>query len=466
MLFKIAARNILRNRRRSAVTASAVAVGALAMLLFGAFQSYVFRGFQTNVVQHVGHLTVFREGFFLYGSGNPAEWGIDEHQKLMRLIADDPVIKPLLNVITPRQLLSGIASYTTHDWSAAKTFIGTGVVPSDRDRMRDWNEYQLPRVPELAATGTLRDDAPERGLVGVGLARILGVCGSSGLPACVKHPTAPGAASGPDVPADLTALAAEAAEGTPAQGSTPRIDLLAATAGGAPNVVSLDVVGTEVQGAKELDDVYVSMNLGQAQQLVYGRGEHKVTAIVLQLKRSEDLNAARDRLREIFKANKLPLEVRDFVELTPFYGQTLNFFGALFLFIAIIMGVIVLFTVINTMTMAVVERTVEIGTTRALGLRRGAVRRQFVLEGLMLGVLGASAGVVLAWAVVFLVNAADLHWTPPGNAAPVPFRLTAAGTGGLALTIWLALVAIATLAALFPANRAARLQVVDALRHV
>src|SRR5579859_6035952 len=100
MLFKIATRNILRNRRRSAVTASAVAVGALAMLLFGAFQAYVFRGFQTNVVQHVGHLTVFRDGFFLYGAGNPAEWGIDDHVRVMQLIAEDPVIKPVLAVIT------------------------------------------------------------------------------------------------------------------------------------------------------------------------------------------------------------------------------------------------------------------------------------------------------------------------------------------------------------------------------
>jgi len=463
MLFKIAARNILRNRRRSAVTASAVAVGALAMLLFGAFQSFVFRGFQTNVVQHVGHLTVFRDGFFLFGSGNPAEWGIDDHVRVMRLIAEDPVIKPLLAVITPQQQLFGIASYTTHDSSAAKTFLGVGVVPSDRDRMRAWNPYHVPRA--FARSPPLRDDAPERGVVGVGLARILGACGVPGLPDCpATRPRKP-ATDAPDAPADLTALAAEATEGAPAA-TGRRIDLLAATASGAPNVVSLEVVGTEVQGAKEMDDVYVGMNLLLAQQLVYGRGEHKVTGIVLQLHQTEDMPVVRARLLELFKQNNLPLEVRDFIELTPFYGQTLNFFNALFLFVAIIMGVIVLFTVVNTMTMAVVERTVEIGTTRALGLRRGAVRRQFVLEGCFLGVLGASAGIVLARGVVFLVNAAELQWTPPGNAAAVPFRLASAGTGGLALTIWLALVLIATLAALFPANRAARLQVVDALRHV
>jgi hypothetical protein len=129
----------------------------------------------------------------------------------------------------------------------------------------------------------------------------------------------------PDVPADLTALAGEEAPAAAAAGERPRIDLLAATAAGAPNVVSLEVTGTEVQGAKEFDDVYIGMHFGLAQQLVSGRGEHKVTALVLQLNRSEDMPAVRARLVELFHTNNLPLEVRDFIELTPFYGQALDF---------------------------------------------------------------------------------------------------------------------------------------------
>jgi putative ABC transport system permease protein len=65
-----------------------------------------------------------------------------------------------------------------------------------------------------------------------------------------------------------------------------------------------------------------------------------------------------------------------------------------------------------------------------------------------------------------LVNRAGLTWTPPGNVAPVPLRLDLFGRAALIVGTWLGLVVIATLAALFPANRAARLPVVDALRHV
>ena len=70
-----------------------------------------------------------------------------------------------------------------------------------------------------------------------------------------------------------------------------------------------------------------------------------------------------------------PLEVQDFQTLNPYYGQTVAFFAAIFGFISILIGVIVLFTVGNTMSMAVVERTPEIGTLRAIGLRGPASAR-------------------------------------------------------------------------------------------
>ena len=208
------------------------------------------------------------------------------------------------------------------------------------------------------------------------------------------------------------------------------------------------------------------MPLELAQQLLYGRGEHKAVGIVLQLHRSGDIPAARARLAALFKAHGLDLEVHDFTELQPVYKQIIGMMGAIFSFIAAIMGVIVLFTVVNTMSMSVMERVNEIGTTRALGVRRAGIRRQFVAEGLLLGVIGASAGLLAGAAIAYLVNRAGLTWTPPMQARPVPLRLLSSGMQSLVIGVWLGLVALATVAALIPANRAARMQVVDALRHV
>src|SRR5260221_6514462 len=94
--------------------------------------------------------------------------------------------------------------------------------------------------------------------------------------------------------------------------------------------------------------------------------------------------------------------------------------SAIFLFIALIMGVIVLFTVVNTMGMSVVERTNEIGTARAIGLQRAGVRRLFVVEGTLLGAFGASVGVLLGQVIAVLFNHTGAMWTPPGQAAPPP----------------------------------------------
>ncbi|HUH85657.1 MAG TPA: FtsX-like permease family protein [Stellaceae bacterium] len=466
MLLKIGLRNILRNRRRSAVTGLAIAVGAVALLVFGAFEGYIFAGLETGAVQRSGHLTVFRDGYFLYGAGNPAAYGIDDYRGVMRRIAADPELKAMIHVMTPTLSLFGIAGNFDGGNDAAKTFFGTGVIPSDRERMRQWNPYKT--APPYVIDKRLDDNDEAKGIIGAGLARILNLCGPLKIANCPPPPNTTAAPKESAAPKeDFSDLVkGDIAEEPHAAQGMPRIDLLAATAGGAPNVVTLYLSGAEPLPVKELDDNYIGMHLTLAQQLLYGRGEHKVTGIVLQLNRTADMAAARARLVSLFQKQGLGLEVRDFTELSPNYLQIVNFFRSIFLFIAVIMGVIVLFTVVNTMTMTVMERTNEIGTTRAMGIRRSGIRRQFLLEGSMLGAIGATAGVIIAVIISYLVNHGGLTWTPPGNATPIPLRLSLLDARGLIIGTWLGLILVATIAALIPANRAAKLEVVDALRHV
>jgi putative ABC transport system permease protein len=467
MLIKIAFRNILRNARRSLMTVSAIAVGVAALVLFGEFVGNVITGLQTQTVRRYGHLTVFRTGYFNFGAGNPGAYGIGDYQRVMRLIKDDPMLAPRLRVVTPSVTLYGIAG--NFDIDASKTFFGVGLVPSDRDRMRAWDEYRqfAGQVPEDSG---LRDDDETRGVIGVGLARVLGLCESLKLADCPARPQSAGNTShgGPAPAAAVLELAQRDRDAVSAahEGTAPRLDLLAATTGGAPNVLSLYVGKAEPQGAKELDDNFVAMHFSLAQKLLYGRGEHKAVGIVLQLQRTEDMPAVRARLLTLLKDHGLDLEVRDFAELQPFYKQVIGMFGAIFSFLAVIMGVIVLFTVVNTMSMSVMERTSEIGTARAMGLRRGGIRRQFVIEGSMLGAIGATIGLVLAAVLAFAVNHSGLTWTPPNQASPIPLRVLTSGVELLNIAVWLGLVLMSTFAALLPANRAARLPVVDALRHI
>jgi putative ABC transport system permease protein len=460
-MFKIAFRSIFRNTRRSLTTLLTIAIGTAALLVFAAYALYDVYILQTSTVQRGGHLTVYVKGFFDFGSGDPAIWGIPDYAAVVELIKRDAVLEPLTAVTTPMQGLGGIAE--NPESGGSRTFFATGFVPADQARLQRWNEYG---VGEALDNIVLDSDEADRGLIGVGLARNLGLCEALRLKDCPKPPAdAPQRGNG-DVAAlprqDFSALAEPGA----AHSATPRIDLMAATAGGAPNIVALKIGRVEKQGAREMDDGYVVMNLKLAQQLVYGRGDRRVTGIIVQLHRSEDIAAARARLDRLFAEHGLKLEVRDFREINAYYGQTEDFFRSMFSFIAVLIGVVVLFTVSNTMSMNVMERIGEIGTTRALGVRRGRIRSQFLLEGGMLGVLGASVGVALAFGAAAAVNHSGLTWTPPGDAHAIPLKLYLLGASTEIIAVWTMLILVATLAAYVPANRAARLPIVDALRHV
>jgi putative ABC transport system permease protein len=230
----------------------------------------------------------------------------------------------------------------------------------------------------------------------------------------------------------------------------------------------LEVVRAEDQGVKELDEVSLMMHLSQLQQLIYGKSAPRATSIMLQLRRSDQIPAAQARLAPIlaaFSADQ-PLAVLDFRALNPFYVQTMQMFDTIFGFVFVLIGGIVLFTVSNTMNTTVVERTVEIGTLRAIGLRRSGIRRLFVTEGALLGLCGALLGAVLALVLAVVINQIGMPWLPPGNVELVPFTVNVWGENRMIFGTTFGLIGIATLSAWWPAHRAARLDVVEALRHV
>lgn len=394
----------------------------------GEFRGMAEIGLETGYVRDMGHLAVFRKGYLDFGSGMPEAYSISDYPALLQLIAKDRELAPLLNVVTPSVSLGGIAGNTATDTS--KTFFATGLVPSDRDKMRRWDEYRL-YTGERLAPYPLSDDIIDHGVVGKGLAHILGLCAE----ACSTLPT------------------------------SARLELLSGSRG-APNIVVFYANTAQSQGAKEMDDSYIAMHLALAQRLLYGNSPGKVSSIILQLKRTEDVTAAKARLEKLLTAHKLDLEVHDFMELSPSFSAIMSALRTMFSFVSVILGIILIFTIANTMGMNVMERINEIGTARAMGTRRSRVRQQFLLEGVMIGGFGATAGIALAKALTYGINHADISYHMPISTSPIPLYLMTDHNGGLLVTIWLALVLIAAVASIFPANRAAGMKVVDALRHV
>ncbi|HRP07662.1 MAG TPA: ABC transporter permease [Gemmatimonadales bacterium] len=115
--------------------------------------------------------------------------------------------------------------------------------------------------------------------------------------------------------------------------------------------------------------------------------------------------------------------------------------------IGIVVGGIV---IMNIMLMSVSERTREIGLRKALGATHRDIRRQFLVETVILSLLGGALGVLLGWALAMLVAAAS----------PLPARVTAWSIG-VALTLG---AATGIIFGVYPATRAARLDPIAALR--
>ncbi|AOJ87128.1 ABC transporter permease [Burkholderia sp. MSMB0856] len=463
----LALRNLQRNRRRSLTTLLAMIVGVSAILLFGGFSRDITLGLQTDFVQRSGHLQIQRQGYFLYGTGDPAAYGIRDYPALIERLRRDSQLAPLLQVVTPTLQFGGIAGNFAA--GVSRTVMGFGAIPDDQYRMQQWNAYGFPLRPRAFA---LRGSADDAAIVGLGVARVLHLCAPLRVPDCHDAPPGPAepAADGPaaSAPPDVLALAQAEAGTRPAADGATHVEVLTASAGGAPNVGRFSVVKADQQGVKELDDVYLAVRLPQAQRLVYGGAAPRATAIEIQLARTADLPAARARIEQLLHGgfDGQPLDVVDFATLNPFYDQTNRMFSVIFGFVFVLISAIVLFVISNTMSTAIIERTVEIGTLRAMGMRRGGIQRLFVCEGALLGVAGASLGVLVALAIASIVNHSGLAWTPPARIDAVALTVRVWGEWRTIAVTFVGLACVAGLSAWLPSRHAARLSIVDALRHV
>lgn len=460
----LAWRNLLRNRRRSLMTLIAMVLGMTAVLLFGGYIRDIKYGLQSDFVRITGHLQIQHKDYFRLGSGNPAAYGVARYERIISTIKQDPVLAPMFAVVTPTLQFGAIAGNFAA--SVSRTVYVNGIMVEDQSRMRDWNDYEQ-RI--LSRRMSLVGTTPDTAVIGTGVARVLQLCAPLDVPDCASE-AAKSEAHGAAMPADIATLSnPDNTRVALAPGQQrPRIEILAANARGAPNVAAVNVLRAEFQGIKELDDSYVGLHLAQAQKLVFGSAPPQVTAIALQLRHTSQIPAAQGRLAEILGTTLKdePLGVVDYETLNPFYGQTLGMFDAIFGFIAVLIGAIVLFTVTNTMSMAVVERTAEIGTLRAIGLKRGGIRAMFVSEGVVLGCFGAVLGIVTALGLAWAINQLGLTWTPPGRIEAVPLAVRLTDEHGMMIASAIGLVVVAALSAILPAARAARLNIVDALRHV
>jgi len=235
------------------------------------------------------------------------------------------------------------------------------------------------------------------------------------------------------------------------------LTLLASTTDGALNAMDVRVKGIFSIGIPEIDKRLIYADIATTQRLL---NTQKVSTLGVYLNRM----AQTQPMQAQFAKAHPSLTVQTWEDQALFYKAVRNLYNRIFGALGMIIAVIVVFVVTNAMSMAIIERTREIGTLRALGTLPGQMLRTLSLEGMVLGGVGALVGalIALAGSAFLLVVPIDMP-PPPGRSVGYPLNVTVDPMMFLVTILTMVLLTMA--ASAWVARKTVNMAVVDALAH-
>ena len=409
---KLAARNLLRYRRRTLLTALLIMLGVMALLLFvaaaGSFKQTMIGSITDSML---GHLQIHRKGYTASIDNLPLNMSLQPNavSKIENVLKSDPDVAAYSLRVKVGAMFSNFTENTSIRLNGVDPAAEDAALPALRQRINDGDK-----------TGPLV--APGKVLIPTLLAR--------GMKVKVGD----------------------------------EVVLVVTNASGSVNGKTFTVGGIldPITGPGGRDG-YV--HISDARELIR-MDKTEVMEISVRLKSIDTLTAVQQRLASKLdeiqnKEGKPVIELHTWSDLSPF-ANIVRMIDLMTLFIRIMLIAIVLVSVMNVMLMAVYERIREIGTLAAIGTQPRKLMGIFLAEGLLLGLAGATAGIALSYALIGYLNLNPVVFAFGREQIilrPVLELVEVAGVLGLA-------VLVSALASLQPAWRAARMDPIQALRHV
>jgi putative ABC transport system permease protein len=396
--WRLALRNLRRNRRRNMATLLAVALGYAGLVLFGGYIARIELFLRTTTVylQHGGHVAVYAAGGLDQAMARPAGHSLDVEAQARLLAAAGADSR----VAFATRYLRGMG--LAGNGCRTVPFVATGVEPDVFGRI-----LRHPDVLHVSAefARPLRGRAlPDAGDVdgAVGLA--------AGLARLLNKPRVHDEVAGqplvlvPDcgTPEAIDQIAADA-----------NIQLAAMTFDGSLSAIDGEIVNLFHTPASDTEDQTILTSVETLQRLYETAS---VTYVGVFLHRPTDAAAVARDLEAALEADGIAVDAYPYTDsrANPYYVGSMAFLNALLVFVGTLVTAVVVLGVLNSVTLTVYERTREIGTFRALGWRRRQVAALFLREAVILALAGLLAGGLLALAAATAVNAANIRFQPPG----------------------------------------------------
>lgn len=437
-LLVVSLKNVFRNRRRTILTVIALTVGIALMVTGMAWiQGYKTYIYDALIRFQTGQLHVLPESYIEESERYPVDIAIGAYDDTRELLRSQPAVAEA----------AGRINFSLRVSSGAKStrLLGTAIDPE--------GEARITVIEDYIARGSYLTDRSGV-LIGEPIARKMGIS-----------------------PED-------------------NVYVRAMDSYGVENVTVLPVVGTFELGYPAMDESVLFMDLESAQELLSLGG--RVTRIVIALNEGYQVAAAQREISALVQerlAGRVVVgggnagaagqngaaEARSAgsaqaaqsgltVKPWRFFVQSIvnatradmaSFWGILvILYLMIVLGIL------NSMSMSVQERTAEIATLRAIGMRRGRILRLFLAESVWTAILGILAGAIVAAPLLYYLEVVGI---PIGEAIPESLPVPFGTTFHSDFLAWHALVtaavAVGTAVAgsLLPARRASRINIAQAM---
>ncbi len=393
--------NTLRNRRRSLVTVTVAALGTAAILLAGGFAYSTYEGLAQAAARSSGHLIVGNPAHFTSEEDVPLQHGIENATQVQTTLLGDPQVRYVL----PRVDFNGLIS----NGDKSTIMLAIGIDPDAEFAVK--GPFLTVKEGEVLQSGASEPEI----VLGESLARSLKAKTGSSL------------------------------------------TLMVSTTEGALNAMDMRVRGLVSTGIPDLDKRLVYTDIKTAQKLL---NSSKVSSLGVFLSSMEATDAAQKRLSALLPK----MTVESWLEQAFFYKSVRDLYNRIFGALGAIISVIVVFVVANAMAMAIIERTREIGSLRAMGTLPGQLIRSFSFEGMFLGGAGALAGAVLALSAAMLLTVFPVQMPPPpGRSTGYPLMVTIDAV--MYSSTILMMIILAMLSSAWIARRTLRQPIVNALAH-